>query len=102
MPVMPQQPAVAAVRAVSTVKISSLFMAVSPIQNGIGGAAMGKNWVEQLYTTRRDVQTQRAGIFFATHLFFATHARRTDGIIFQCDSTSRASERFAYAARRSY
>ncbi len=50
---------------------------------------MGKHWVEQLYTTVCDVQPQRAGNFFATHFFFATHVHRTGGMFFQGHLASR-------------
>src|SRR5256885_324744 len=96
---MPQQPAVAAVRAIRADKIRSLFMTVSNTKQN-RWAAMGKHWVEQLYTTPGDVQPPRAGIFFATHFFFATHAGRTGGMVSQDDSASRAEKNSADCKRR--
>jgi hypothetical protein len=46
-------------------------------------------WVEQLYTTRRDVQMKRAGIFFATLFSFHNALRGTCGIVSETAPTSR-------------
>jgi hypothetical protein len=43
----------------------------SPVQNEIGRGG-DSVWVEQLYTTPCDVQTQHARFFFATGFFFST------------------------------
>src|SRR5882757_6707480 len=62
----PQQPNDTLVRAANVVKISSLFMAgLSSTRQNRNKAISG---VGQLYNMPSDVQTQRAGIFFATGL----------------------------------
>src|SRR5262249_34312360 len=60
----PQQPIDTLDSAAKVVKISSLLMA--ELSSTKPNREDGEPWVEQLYTTVRDVQTQRAGIFFAT------------------------------------
>jgi hypothetical protein len=61
-----------AVRTAATAKTSSFFMLLTSVKSLLILAML---WVEQLYITRRDVQTQRRGFFAAPRGVFSTHRR---------------------------
>ena len=67
-----QQPVELAVRTAATAKTSSFFMLLTSDKSLLILATL---WVEQLYITRRDVQTQRRGFFAAPRGVFSTHGR---------------------------
>ena len=79
----PQQPNDTLVKAARVVKISSRFMACTlQCKETKQRRKLG---VAQLYNTPGDVQTQHAGIFFATGMFFGNAPRGIRGMFFLSD-----------------
>lgn len=64
-------------------------MAGTPMQKQV--RKLGDLWVEQLYNTLNDVQTQRVGIFFATGMLFGNALFGIRGMVSLCDN-ARSSE----------